>query len=72
MKSQFEPAPTDQLWVSSETDTWLALMHLALPTSTIPYMQSVLGATAVSAGNLVVLLQHSGPHHVHITMQMIQ
>lgn len=37
-----------------------------------PYIQSLLGATAATAGSFGVFLQHSGPHHVHITVQVIQ
>lgn len=34
---------------------------------------SLLGATAVFAGNLLgVFLQHGGPHYIHVTVQVIQ
>lgn len=36
------------------------------------YIQSLPGATAVTAGQRGVLLQHSRPHHVHISVQVIQ
>lgn len=47
-------------------------MHLALSSSALPYIQSLLGSTGVLTGHLGVLLQHGGPHHVHITVQVIQ
>lgn len=48
------------------------IVHLDLFTSSVPYMSSILWATAVSSGHLDVLPQHSGSHHVHVTVKVIK
>lgn len=46
-----------------------------LSSPVISYIQSLLGllgATTAFAGNLCVLPEHAGPHHVYIAMQLAQ
>lgn len=52
----------------------LVLVNICtLSTLVMPYILSLLGATAVFAGDmLLVLLQNGGSHYVHVTVQVVQ